>query len=83
MPTVRVLFFAHARDATGCSQVELKADTLAGALDQSCAAYPALAAVLANSRVWINGDEPLTGMTTDLNENDEIAVLPPVSGGGQ
>ena len=78
MPTVRVLFFAHARDATGCSQVELKADTLAGALDQSCAT-----AVLANSRVWINGDEPLTGMTTDLNENDEIAVLPPVSGGGQ
>jgi sulfur-carrier protein len=39
------------------------------------------AAVLAGSRVWINGDEPVDGEATPLQDGDEVAVLPPVSGG--
>lgn len=39
------------------------------------------AAVLARSRVWINGDEAPEGSATELHEGDEVAVLPPVSGG--
>ena len=37
------------------------------------------AAVLAGSRVWLNG-EP-TGRDAPVSERDEVAVLPPVSGG--
>jgi molybdopterin converting factor small subunit len=37
--------------------------------------------VLANARVWVNGDEPLAGDLTELHDGDEVAVLPPVSGG--
>ena len=37
--------------------------------------------VLAVSGVWVNGDEPESGPATTLHEGDEIAVLPPVSGG--
>jgi ThiS family len=39
------------------------------------------AAVLARSRVWVNGDEALAGSLTELHDGDEVAVLPPVSGG--
>jgi len=39
------------------------------------------AEVLANARVWVNGDEPVAGEATVLAEGDEVAVLPPVSGG--
>ena len=39
------------------------------------------AAVLERSRVWINGDEPAHGTETLLADDDEVAVLPPVSGG--
>ena len=32
-------------------------------------------------RVWVNGDEPADGRATVLADGDEVAVLPPVSGG--
>lgn len=38
--------------------------------------------MLDTSRVWLNGDEPAAGMGTPLADGDEVAVLPPVSGGG-
>jgi molybdopterin converting factor small subunit len=36
---------------------------------------------LASARVWVNGDEPAQGDETILRDGDEVAVLPPVSGG--
>jgi molybdopterin converting factor small subunit len=41
----------------------------------------ALEAVLDNARIWVNGDEPADGDATVVNDGDEVAVLPPVSGG--
>ena len=32
-------------------------------------------------KLWVNGDEPLAGDLTELHDGDEVAVLPPVSGG--
>jgi molybdopterin converting factor small subunit len=37
--------------------------------------------VLGTCRVWVNGDEPTDGAATALAAGDEVAVLPPVSGG--
>jgi molybdopterin converting factor small subunit len=37
--------------------------------------------VLGSSRVWVNGEEPAEGLATALHDDDEVAVLPPVSGG--
>jgi molybdopterin synthase sulfur carrier subunit len=56
--------------------------TLAELLDAARARYgPSFGAVLDNARVWVNGDEAVDGGATVLGDDDEVAVLPPVSGG--
>ncbi|MFM8389926.1 MAG: MoaD/ThiS family protein [Actinomycetota bacterium] len=49
-------------------------------LDEACVRYgEGFAAVLATCRVWCNGDE--TDRAAPVGPGDEVAVLPPVSGG--
>lgn len=93
---VRLVLFASAREAAGRANDEFDLDlvvssgaeaaagevSLAMLLVGARARYgPGFAAVLETARVWINGDEPVAGPDTVLAAGDEIAVLPPVSGG--
>lgn len=74
--------FASARDAAGRRVDEFDARTLGEVLASMTDRYgPAFTAVLASARVWVNGDEPPEGNATELRDGDEVAVLPPVSGG--
>ncbi len=83
--TVTLRLFAAAREAAGRTVDEFnraEVPTVADLLDAAAAAYgPTFTAVLDNSRVWLNGDEPADGRATALADGDEVAVLPPVSGG--
>jgi molybdopterin converting factor small subunit len=82
---VRLLLFASAREAAGTSRAEFElADgaSLGQLLADAVARYgDPLGRVLLSARVWVNGDEPASGPATKLGPDDEIAVLPPVSGG--
>jgi molybdopterin synthase sulfur carrier subunit len=82
---VRLLLFAAAREAAGTSrdEYELASDPsldalLAAAVERYGEGF---ARVLATSRVWVNGDEAEADGATELRADDEVAVLPPVSGG--
>lgn len=72
--------FAAARERAGTGR-----DTVAGAsvgevLAEARSRYGAdFAAVLDRSRVWVNGQP--ADESTAVVEGDEVAVLPPVSGG--
>ena len=82
MARVRMRFFAAARDATGCATTELDVATLGDALAAARATYGTdLGVVLDCARVWVNGDEPDDGDRAVLHDGDEVAVIPPVSGG--
>jgi molybdopterin converting factor small subunit len=79
---VRVRFFAAARDAAGATELGVAPQRLGDLLDMLRADRGAtFAAVLATARVWVNGDDPTHGDATVLVAGDEVAVLPPVSGG--
>jgi molybdopterin converting factor small subunit len=75
--------FARAREAAGRRDDRFDAATLGELLALARDRYGSgFADVLGASRVWVNGDEPVVGDATALSDGDEVAVLPPVSGGG-
>lgn len=78
MPTVR--FFAQAREAAGASSVVISGSTVEQVLANAVAQFGAgLQGVIDISKVWVNGEE--VSRLHIVSDNDEIAVLPPVSGG--
>jgi molybdopterin converting factor small subunit len=80
---VTLVLFAAAREAAGRSRHTIDpvdAPTVGAVLDVASARFGAhFATVLAHCRVWCNG-EPAT-RDTPVRAGDEVAVLPPVSGG--
>jgi sulfur-carrier protein len=78
MPRIRL--FAAAREAAGTGKDELPGATVAEVLAAASARYgDQFTAVLATCRVWVNGEPAEDG--TAVAATDEVAVLPPVSGG--
>lgn len=78
MPVLRL--FAQAREAAGTSRDTLDGATVDEVLAVARARYgEAFAGLLPTCRVWLNGD-PADG-ADPVGPADEVAVLPPVSGG--
>jgi sulfur-carrier protein len=78
MATLRL--FASAREAAGTDRATIDAPTVGAVLDEACVRFGEhFAAVLERCRVWRNG-EPVT-RDDPVSDADEVAVLPPVSGG--
>ena len=72
--------FAAARDAAGTGRDELAGATVGEVLDAATDRYGQdFAEVLERSKVWRNG-EPAE-RSDAVGDGDEVAVLPPVSGG--
>ena len=79
---MRVLFFAQLKDATGCADLEL---ALASPLNGEqlwktlTEKFPALAAHRNNVRLARNWE--YADAETQFTNEDEVALIPPVSGG--
>jgi molybdopterin converting factor small subunit len=77
---VTVLFFAGAREATGTRRAAFRAPSVALLIEQLRSAYgPELEALLPTCAIWVNGSAAAPDAT--FHDGDEVAVLPPVSGG--
>jgi molybdopterin synthase sulfur carrier subunit len=78
MATLRL--FASVRVAAGVSRATVEGATVGAVVDAACARYgPDFAALVQTCRVWRNG-EPAE-RDDPVDESDEVAILPPVSGG--
>lgn len=74
--------FASAREAAGTGRAELPGDTVGDVLRAALVSYgEGFAAVLPTCRIWVNGDA--ADDATPVGPADEVAVLPPVSGGAR
>jgi len=78
VPVLRL--FASAREAAGLGSAAVAGATVGEVLAAARARFgDRFTEVLSTSRVWLNG-EPATDHDP-VGEADEVAVLPPVSGG--
>jgi molybdopterin converting factor small subunit len=79
-PVAIVRLFASAREAAGTGRDDLPGTTVGEVLGVARQRYGAtFAEVLPTCRIWVNGDP--AGDATAVGPGDEVAVLPPVSGG--
>jgi len=79
---VKVLYFAALRDLFGRGEewVSLpEGENLRGLALNLCARHPKLEGQLKSLAWGVNFE--YAGMETGLNQGDEVALLPPVSGG--
>lgn len=78
MATLRL--FAAAREAAGTGRAEVDGATVGEVLDHAGMRFgEEFVGIVTRSRVWRNG-EPAS-RTDPVTDGDEVAVLPPVSGG--
>ena len=78
VPVLRL--FASARDAAGTGRADVEGRTVGDVLDNAVARFgQAFADVLPTCKVWCTG-EPAE-RDDAVADADEVAVLPPVSGG--
>jgi len=79
---MRILFFAQAKDAAGAAELEMKISDGAGVEEiwnKLVAEKPRLAAFRKTTRLARNGE--YADAKTKFTDADEVALIPPVSGG--
>lgn len=78
MATLRL--FAGAREIAGVAQIEIEANSVAELLSAAASRFgDDFGRVLGISKIWLNGEE--VNPDSPVKPGDEVAVLPPVSGG--
>ncbi|KXA89600.1 hypothetical protein AKJ38_02025 [candidate division MSBL1 archaeon SCGC-AAA259I14] len=91
--TVEVKFFANFREIAGEKKINVSADNIRellkgivedyGGLEEQIFANPETEELTDFVTILVNGRsiDTLNGLDTELNENDTVAIFPPVSGG--
>jgi molybdopterin synthase sulfur carrier subunit len=78
----KLRLFANLREIAGTSRVDIPASTVSEVVDAAADKFgPEFKRGLETSRIWLNGEE--TDMEAFVGDDDEVVILPPVSGGSQ
>ena len=77
---VRLRLFASLRETAGTAEAEVPGSTVGEVISKAVASYGhQFERHLEHARIWLNGDP--ASLDDSVSEGDELALLPPVSGG--
>jgi molybdopterin converting factor subunit 1 len=79
MNQITVRLFASMKDAAGVDAIQVRASSVAEVARELSTRFPAAQRLLERSRFAVN--QQFASADIKLNDGDEVAVLPPVSGG--
>lgn len=75
-----LLLFGPAREEAGTGAVEIPGRSVGAVLDEAEKRFGAgFARIVGAAQIWVNGDA--AGRDHPVDAGDEVAVIPPVSGG--
>jgi molybdopterin converting factor small subunit len=78
----KLRLFANLREIAGSARVDIGSGTVGGALEEVSERYgDDFRRTVATSRVWVNGET--AAFDDPVGDNDEMVILPPVSGGSR
>lgn len=76
----RLRLFAGLRDLAGTNSIDIDEPTVGQVLESAAERFgPSFSEAAQRARVWVNGDEADAGQP--VAASDEVALIPPVSGG--
>ena len=82
---IKVLFFARIRDQVGCNELELElpetVSDVGAFTDQLKQRGKAFSAALSDPNVLVAVNQEMASSQTTVEDGDEIAYFPPVTGG--
>jgi molybdopterin synthase sulfur carrier subunit len=78
----KLRLFANLREIAGMSRLDVPSETVGGVIEAAVEKFgPEFGRGVETSRVWINGEA--ASMDDQVGEDDEVVLIPPVSGGSQ
>ena len=78
----KLRLFANLRELAGTSRLDVPSETVAGVIEAASEKFgPDFRRGVETSRVWVNGEA--ASMGDSVTEDDEVVLIPPVSGGDQ
>jgi molybdopterin converting factor small subunit len=76
----RLRLFGPAREAAGTANITLDGRSVLEIVAEAEALFgESFSRIVATSNIWLNGDP--VGLDAAVGDDDEVAVIPPVSGG--
>ncbi|CAM9395474.1 unnamed protein product [Discosporangium mesarthrocarpum] len=82
---VNILFFASCRELAGTKETEMELDgetsTTSELREQVVRAFPRMVTVATDITLAVNQEYVGAGENANLNDGDEVAFIPPISGG--
>jgi len=82
---IKILYFARYKDALNCSEEQLDLtpgiSTAANLRDYLCERGAAWQSTVGDSRTLVAINQEISNLDSPINDGDEVAFFPPVTGG--